>query len=283
MAQDKILVTGATGYIGTAVCERLLERDFEPLGLARSEAAAEKLRSLGIAPRIGNLTDAGSLAAACREADGVVHAAMQWGPDAGSIDSRAVTVMLDALAGTEKTFLYTSGTWVMGGTGGRLAGEMFPLKPPPLVAWRPAVERMVQDAVERKIRSIVLRPAMVYGRGGGAFGRLVAGTLPVIGDGGNHWSLVHVDDLADLYIAALERAPAGELYVASAGQPVKLHDLAAAAGNTFRIPLEEARASIGPVADCYVLDQRIGSTKAGRQLGWIPKRPTPLELLRSGE
>jgi nucleoside-diphosphate-sugar epimerase len=283
MAQDRILVTGATGYIGAAVCERLLTRDYAVTGLARSEAAAEKLRSRGIGVRMGDIGHAESLAAACAEADGVVHTAMQWGPQFGAIDRQAVAAMLDALAGTERTFLYTSGTWVMGGTGGRLAGEMFPLKPAPPVAWRPAVERMVQDAVERKIRTIVLRPAMVYGHGGGALGRLASGQLPLIGDGENHWSMVHIDDLAELYVLALEKAQAGELYIAASGEPVKWKDLAAAAGNGNRMTLEQARASLGPVGDCYVLDQRIGSTKAGRQLGWIPKAPSPIQILRNGE
>jgi nucleoside-diphosphate-sugar epimerase len=283
MANDRILVTGATGFIGSAVCERLIAADFKVTGLARSDQSAEKLRSCGVTPRAGDLNDLSGLAEACRDADGVVHTAMQWGPQAGAIDRQAVETILDALSGTEKTFLYTSGTWVMGGTGGRLAGEMFALKPPPLVAWRPAVERMVQDAVERRIRTIVLRPAMVYGRGGGALGRFAAGKLPMIGDGDNHWSLVHVDDLAELYVHALEKAPGGELYVVSAGQPVKWKDLAAACGNSARISLEEARQTLGLVADCYVLDQRVGSTKASRQLGWVPKRPSPLQFLRTGQ
>src|SRR5687768_17022052 len=283
MGKDRIFVTGATGYLGTAAVANLLKRDFEIVGLARSEESARKLESTGASARRGNLSDPDTLIHACREADGVVHIGMQWGPDAGEIDARAVAAMLDALAGSGKTFLYTSGVWVMGSTGGRLAGEMFPLKPPPALAWRPRVERMVQDAVERKIRSIVLRPAMVYGHGGGALGRVAAGTLPVIGDGENHWSFVHVDDLGVLYVDALERAPAGELYIAAAGQPVKWRDLAAAAGNTSRISIDEARQSIGPLAHCYILDQKIGSTKAGRQLGWVPKGPSPMQVLQGFE
>jgi nucleoside-diphosphate-sugar epimerase len=283
MGKDRIFVTGATGYLGAATVANLLKRDFEVLGLARSDESARKLESTGASATRGNLNDPDTLIHSCREADGVVHIGMQWGSDSGEIDARAVAAMLDALAGTGKTFLYTSGVWVMGSTGGRLAGEMFPLKPPPAVAWRPRVERMVQDAVERKIRSIVLRPAMVYGHGGGALGRVAAGALPMIGDGENHWSFVHVDDLGVLYVDALERAPAGELYVAAAGQPLKWKDLAAAAGNTSRISIDEARQSIGPLADCYILDQKIGSTKAGRQLGWVPKGPSPMQVLQGLE
>jgi nucleoside-diphosphate-sugar epimerase len=75
---------------------------------------------------------------------------------------------------------------------------MFPLRPPELVAWRPAVEKPVQDATERKICGIVIRPSVVYGRGGGKVAKLLRRQLPLIGTGDNHWSFVHVDDLADL-------------------------------------------------------------------------------------
>jgi nucleoside-diphosphate-sugar epimerase len=279
----KILVTGATGYLGAALLPRLREAGFPVLGLARTPEAARKIESLEAIPVMGDLRDPASLGAACRQADGVVHCAMHWGAEAGQIDRAAVSAMLDHLAGTEKTFVYTSGTWVMGSTGGRLAGEMFALKPPPLVAWRPAVERMTLDAVERKVRVIVIRPGSVYGHGGGTLGKIASGRLPMIGDGENHISFVHVDDLAGLYLGALERSPSGELFLGVAGQPVKWKDLAAAAGRTGRISLEEARNTMGGLADCLVLDQRIGSTKAGRVLGWIARGPSPLAVVKSGQ
>lgn len=277
-----VFVTGATGYIGAVVCEKLIAAGHEVVGLARSDASARKLGDAGVRPHRGDLADAASIAAGCRASDGAVHAGADWGPEFGARDRFAVEAMLDALAGSDKPFLYTSGTWVMGSTGGRLAGEMFPLKPPPAVSWRPAVERLVLDATERKVCGVVIRPAMVYGRGGGTAGRLGRREVPIAGDGENHWSFVHVDDLADLYVLAIENAPAGSLYVAADGPAVKAKDVAAVAGVTTFLPMDQARERFGGVADCLVLDQRVGSTRAGRELGWKPSRPSVLDEIRRG-
>jgi nucleoside-diphosphate-sugar epimerase len=240
----------------------------------------------------GDLTDAASLAAA-KNFDGVIHTAMHWSPEAGRIDESAVRALLSTLAGSAKPFLYTSGVWVMGNTGDRLAGEGAMLRPTPFVAWRPAVERMTLDAVESNVRGVVIRPAMVYGRGGGIVGSWVKqareqGAPRVIGDGENRWSFVHVDDLADLYVRALLNSAAGELYLAAEGPAFKVKQVAEAAsraggggGRVDYVPLEEARGTMGPVADAYVLDQRVGSTKAGRVLGWTPRAPGVLEDLAS--
>jgi len=277
-----ILVTGATGYIGAVVCEKLRARGQEVLGLARSPEAAAKLEAAGVQPLSGSLAEPETVAAAAGKSSGVIHTAMAWGADAPALDRGLVQAALGALAGSGKPFLYTSGVWVMGDTKGRLAGEMFPLKPAPLVAWRPPVERLVLDATEQKVRGVVIRPAMVYGRKGGMIAGWLSGKMPVVGDGSNHWSFVHVDDLADLYVLALERAPAGSLYVAADGPAFPVKQLAEAAGIKELTPIEQARQTLGPMADALILDQRIGSTRAGRELGWKPSRPTVLDLIRRG-
>ena len=285
-----VLVTGATGYIGAAIARALTAAGHGVAGLARSSDAARRLEAAGVAAVAGDLTDTDSLAAA-RNFDGVIHAAMQWGSDAGRIDESGVRAMLAALAGSAKPFVYTSGVWVMGNTGDRLAGEGAMLRPTPLVAWRPAVERMVLDAVESNVRGIVIRPAVVYGRGGGIVGAWVRearehGAPRVVGDGGNRWSFVHVDDLADLYVRALLNSGGGQLYLAAEGPALTVKEVAEAAsraggagGKVAYIPLEEARRNMGPLADALVLDQRVGSTKAGRLLGWTPRGPDVLKDL----
>jgi len=211
---------------------------------------------------------------------------MEFSARARSLDESVVTLMIDALAGSGKALIYTSGVWVMGDTKGRLLGEACQLYPPAMVAWRPAVETMVLDASTRGIRSVVLRPGMVYGPNGGMIAGMYrqakeTGVIRLAGSGENHWSLIHIDDLAELYTLALAKSPAGELYVATSGvpQPVRriAEAVAEAAGGGVRIetvPLEQATAEMGPIAECLSMDQRAGSTKAARVLGWTARKPS---------
>jgi nucleoside-diphosphate-sugar epimerase len=289
-----IFVTGASGYIGSAVVEVLRKEGYEITGLARSEEAARKVRALGAVPVRGSLTDTELLARLAADSEAVIHMAMDWGAGAGAVDRAAVEAMLEPLRGSGKVFLYTSGVWVMGDTRGMIAGELAPLRPPALVEWRPRVERIVLDSSDDGVCGIVIRPAMVFGRGGGMVGRLLQsaraeGVVRIVGDGENHWSFVHIDDLADLYLRCAEKAQPGDLFVAADGPAVRLRNLAAAIRDAVGgeigieyVPVEEARRQIGPLADALVLDQKIGSTKAARVLGWLAGRPSVLEEIAAG-
>ena len=242
----------------------------------------------------GDLSAVEVLQEAARKADGTVHTALQWGPEAGELDRAAVSALIAGLAGTDKPLIYTSGVWVMGETKGRVAGEMFPLQPPAPVAWRPAVERMVQDSKEQRVCGVVLRPAMVYGHGGGLVGRLIKeareqGVVRVPGSGENHWSFVCIDDLALMYHLALEKAQAGSLYLAAHGNAVlskavaeMVAKMAGVPGKVEWLPAEKAREKMGPVADCLLMDQQVLSTKAARELGWKPSGPGVLQAIAAG-
>ena len=290
----KIFVTGATGHVGSAVCRALLGKGFEVYGLARSDEAAASLTAAGVRVVRGDLNAPTSLAETACKADGVVHTAMQWGTNAGEIDRAAVIALIDALAGSNKPLLYTSGTWVMGETKGRVAGEMFPLQPPAPVAWRPPVERLVQDSKEKGVCGVVLRPAMVYGRGCGTVGRLLRearerGVVRVPGTGENHWSFVCIDDLAALFLLALEKAQAGSLYLAAHGTAVTVRLVAemiaksaGVAGKVEWVPADKARETMGPGVDCLVMDQQVLSTKPARELGWKPAGPGVLQAIAAG-
>ncbi len=291
----RLFLTGATGYIGGAVAEVLRAAGHTVTGLARSEEAARKLEARGVAVARGSLHDTAVLAAAAREADGVIHMALDFGAaDTPQVDAGAVRAMLGALEETGRPFVYTSGVWVIGDTGGRAADEETPLNPTPLVAWRPAVERTVLDAAREGVRTVVLRPAMVYGRGGGAVAGFVKtarenGVVRFIGNGANRWSFVHVEDLADLYLLALTQAPEGSLFLAADGPAIPVREVAEAAsraagaeGRTQSVPLEEARKTMGPLADALVMDQEISAARAQRLLGWAPHRPSVLEELARG-
>jgi nucleoside-diphosphate-sugar epimerase len=282
----KVFVTGATGYIGSAVVLKLLAAGHTVVGLARSDEAARKLAAAGAESSPGDIRDADTIKRAASEADGVIHAVATGTPDGPQADTQAVSAILDALAGTGKPFVYSSGIWVLGNTGERVADEESELDPTPLVAWRPANEKLVLDAAARGVRSIVLRPAIVYGRGSGIVGDMVAegrrkGVVRFVGAGDNRWPLVHVDDLADLYLKALEKAPAGTLLLAASGPALTVREVAEAvaqatgcAGRVESWPIAQARERLGPYADALALDQQVSSEKAIKLLDWQPSAPT---------
>lgn len=280
----RLFVTGASGYIGSAVTEKLIGAGHRVAGLARSDASAQKLEKAGASAVRGDLRDVSVIERAARESEGVVHLGMEFNANAPALDRGAVDAILAGLHGSGKPFLYTSGIWVMGDTAGRVADESTPVNPTPVVAWRPAHENLVLHA--QGVRGIVIRPAMVYGRGGGfaaAFADTKKGLVQYVGTGENRWPFVHVDDLADLYVRALG-APAGSLYFASAGPSVPVREVARSAAHGARveaIPLAEARKTMGPLADALALDQLISARKAERELGWTPRAKSVLEELGS--
>ncbi len=290
--QLKIFLTGATGYIGGAVADALLAAGHSVSGLARSDEAARRLSTRGIVPTSGDLNAPASLSKAAVESDGVIHAGTT---NDGRIDQEAVRVMLDALRDSGKPLVYTSGIWVLGDTGGKIADETWPVNPAALVAWRPGVEQMVLDAAGKGVRSIVIRPGVVYGHGGGIPADFVksareSGAARYVGTGENRWPLVHVDDLADLYVRAFEHAAPGTLLLATDGSGFRVREIAEAAslgagaeGRTESWPLEEARKTLGAYADALVLDQLVSSEKARSMLGWRIRSTSLLEELRQGK
>jgi nucleoside-diphosphate-sugar epimerase len=261
----RVFLTGATGYIGSAVAERLRAAGHQVSALARSDAAVARLTAAGIEPIRGDFAEPQSVAAGARGADGVISLATTYDP---AVDGPAIDAILEALAGSSKPFVYTSGIWSHGDTAGKVVDESSPPKPVPLVAWRQEVEDRVIGAARQKIRTVVIRPAIVYGRGGGIPAGFVEsarkdGAAQFVGTGQNRWPFVHVDDLADLYLLALENAPPGTLLLGVSGEAHPVREVAAAAsrgaGANGRIrawALEDARKKLGAYADALVLDQQ---------------------------
>jgi nucleoside-diphosphate-sugar epimerase len=286
----QVFLTGATGYIGSAVAESLTKAGYAVVGLARSDDQARLLAAKGLGAHRGDLRDPASLAEGARHADAVVHMALAAATDAGEVDRAAVEAIVAALSQFNRPFVYTSGCWVVGNTGDKVADEDTPVAPTPLVAWRPANERLVLDAARHGVQGIVLRPAMVYGRGGGLVTAFVQsarehGAARVIGNGENRWTFVHLDDLADLYVRALQAA-AGTLLFAAHGAAVRVREVAEAAsraagaeGKVETVPIEEARKTMGSFADALALDQQISGERAQRVLGWRPEGRSVLEEL----
>jgi nucleoside-diphosphate-sugar epimerase len=289
--QLKIFLTGASGYIGGAVANALLAAGHSVTGLARSEETAGRLSARGIAPVRGDLHSPASWSKAAGESDGVIHAGTT---NDGRIDQEAVRAMLDALRDSGKPLLYTSGIWVLGDTAGKIADETWPTNPAALVAWRPGVEQLVLAAARSGLRSIVIRPGVVYGDGGGIPADFVksareTGAARYVGNGENRWPLVHVDDLADLYARAFQHAVPGTLLLATDDSAYAVREIAEAAsfgagagGRTESWPLEEARKTLGAYADALVLDQLVSSEKARSMLGWRVRASSLIEDLRHG-
>jgi nucleoside-diphosphate-sugar epimerase len=289
----KVFLTGATGYIGSAIGAALKRAGHLVTGLSRSAAADGKLRARVVTPVRGDLMNPASIERAARLADGVIHAAITNDAHAGEADANAVDAILRALSGSDKPFVYTGGVWVYGDTGGRVATEFSPLNPPQIVAWRVTGGRTVLDAAGQGVRAVVIHPAIVYGKGGGLPGMLAQaarekGAAWYVGDGRNRWPVVHVDDLAELYVLALERALAGSIFIAANGEAVPFRDIArgaseqaGAGGKTVAWSLEEARKMLGLTADALAMDQQASSERAQRVLGWKPKARGILEDLRA--
>ena len=277
----KIFVTGATGFVGTAAAGALSKRGHDIVALARSEEAQRKLQERGYQAVPGSLADADALARGAREADAVVHAGATGDARNGEVDAAAVQTLLDALRGSGKGFVYTSGVWVYGSTGEAPADESTPLDPVPIVAFRAGVERAVLDAVDADVAATIVRPAVVYGNRRGIPAMFLANrdAVQVVGDGKNRWSLVHVEDLGELYALVLEKSPPGEAYNASSDVRT-VRDIALAAARSLGgvplsfIPVDAAREQLGPFADALVLDQNVSSVKARHGLGWTPVGPS---------
>jgi nucleoside-diphosphate-sugar epimerase len=285
-----VFVTGGTGYIGTAVVQALRADRHDVVGLARSPRAADALEAAGAEVAWGSLTELSELVRGARAADAVIHVGATGEADQGEVDSVAVSAMLNALDGTGKPFVYTSGVWVLGNTGDEVADENALLRPVEIVAWRAEVEATLRDAAAWGIRPVVLRPAVVYGRGGGTPGMFVSaarrkGVVRYVGEGTQRWPFVHVDDLAALYVLALD-ASAGTILNAAAGPSIPVRQVAEAAAQANGAeaeswPLDDAREVLGSYADALALDQQV-SAEAAVGLGWKPSRPSVLEDLRTG-
>lgn len=293
----RIFVTGATGYIGGSVAARLIADGHEVSGLVRSAERADQARARGIAPVLGSLDDGAVLAEAARTAEVVI--------DAASADHPASTeALLAALAGSGKTLLRTSGSSIVGSrAGGEKVEDVFdeetPFAPSPARALRVALDDKVR--VAEGLRGIVVCPSLIYGRGRGVnpdsiqVPWLIAlarkhGVPRHVGPGENLWSNVHIDDLVDLYILALDKAPSGAFYFAENGEN-SMRDVCVAIGRmlgqdgrTEAMTLKEAAAEWGegPANDTMGSNSRVRARRARAELGWAPKAPSLIEEIERG-
>jgi nucleoside-diphosphate-sugar epimerase len=272
----KVFLTGATGYIGSEVAKALRRAGHEVWGLVRNPERAGDLYRSEVRTVIGTIQQSGKYIGKTRECDVLVHAAADSEAGMASTDPEVIKTFLQASEGKSKTIIYTSGVWVYGNTSKEGVDETTPLNPPKHVAWRPAVEQMVLSA--SGVRAIVVRPGCVYGKRGGLTSTWFEGAekseIKIIGDGTNHWAMVHVDDVADAYVRIVESKADGIFNLTDRTR----HSVSVMAKATFRavhqegsfrfVLLEQAEKTMSTFAECLTLDQHVISAKANRVLGW---------------
>jgi nucleoside-diphosphate-sugar epimerase len=297
----RIFVTGASGWIGSAVVPELLNAGHEVVGLARSDASAGRLEAAGAAVHRGDLDDPEGLAKAAADSDGVIHLAFQhevaFGGNfaaAGAADRRAVEVMGAALAGSDRPFVLASG--LLGLPAGRVGTENDGLVASAEVRGNPAGGRAATALLTLSLRGVGVRSSVlrfaptVHGDGDNGFVATLVGiarqrgVAGYLGEGTNRWPAVHRSDAARLARLAVEAAPAGSVLHAVAEEGVPFREIAEAMGRHLDIPagsvtLEDAPAHFGFLARFVGMDSPVSAAITRDLLGWEPTGPTLLEDL----
>ena len=280
----RVFVTGATGFIGSAVVRELIDAGHQVLGLARSEKASKDLVAAGAKVHRGSLEDIESLRSGAAVVDGVIHTAFShdfsnYGP-AAEADRRAIETLGAALAGSDRPLIVTSGT-LLAQPQGRLATEED--------APNPSFPRKSEEAglalASRGVRVAVLRlPPSVHGEGDHGFvPRLISiahekGVSAYIGDGLSRWPAVHPLDAAHLYRLVLEKSSAGGRYHGVADEGVPAREIADVIGSHLHVPVvsksrEEAADHFGWIAPFFGMNGPASSAQTQERMGWRPVQP----------
>jgi len=294
----KVFVTGATGYIGGSVAERLIASGHQVVGLVRTAEKARLLKDRGIEPVLGNLDDSEIITNAAHAADAVIHAASADHPG-------SVVTLVAVLERSGKTLICTTGSGIVADSAaGEYAGSVVftedtYFEPVPFRRPRVAMNYFVrQAAIDKGIRSVVICPTMIYGMGRGLqpdsdqLPKLIAlskqvGAGVYFGKGLNRYSNVHIDDLVDLYLLALEKAPGGSFFFAENGD-ASFKEIAemigrslGLGGKTVSVSVEDLVRKYGDAGRYGITSNSLVRAVNARRLGWSPQAPSLTEYFES--
>ena len=288
-----IALTGSSGFIGSHILTELVSHGHEVAALVRNEEEAEAVRDRGAKPAIVDLYDRPTVTKLLTDADGAVHTASPGDDTSADLDTAVVDAVIDAFGVTGKPFVVISGLWVYGSN--TSITEDSPMNAPAMVAWKVPIQRRVLDA--SGMRGVVIVSSVAYGDGGGGIPtgvllpspRDAAGNLIMVGTGQQHWSTVHVADLADFFRRVLEDDSARGFYVIGNGLKATAAELTEAAAVAVGAPGavagsdDEARSRLGDYfAEVLFLDQGTQAARARAELGWEPTHAGLVEEFRTG-
>jgi nucleoside-diphosphate-sugar epimerase len=288
----KVTLTGATGFVGSHVLAELLEHGHQVTAIVRDQPQADTVEGRGATAAVVDIYDRPAVVTLLRDVDGAIHTASPGDATSADLDSAMVDAALEAFAGTGKPYIHISGAWIYGNN--TSIKEESPMNAPAMVSWKEPIDRRVVAATD--VRGVVIASSVAYGDGAGGIPGLLlgsprddAGNLIMLGTGDQHWSTVHVADLADLFRRVLEDDAARGYYVVGDGLNPTVAELteaaAVAAGAPGAVPGsdDEARARLGAYfAEVLLLDQGTDPAKARAGLGWRPSHPGLVEEFRHG-